>query len=372
MAIANGENTISKASPHTIKKFDLIEKYVETWAQKLLNTAYCSGIVFIDCMCNSGLYYDDNGNRVEGTPIRISKVLRDAAGQYPKKKIYVYLNDYSPSKIETLKENLPSEKNNFKYSITSKDGNDLLREIGPKLSKNKTLHYFLLYDPFEATIDWTVLAPFFRSWDEVMINHMVSDSVRAIKQVRSQEAKEKYEGTYLSKFEDLLPCGSNKDAYEQRVEEIILSLKGSAAREYYISAYPFFNTRNSLLYDLIHCTSNREGFRLYKTTAWKTFGGKSSTKNPHGEENQIMIDFEGSGALSTKVDERCYYIKDVVDYIQHHFAGQENVPFDDIWALLDEHPVFPYNGYRNVIKRELEQDYGAKKTRTTITFSDRR
>ena len=107
MAIANGENTISKASPHTIKKFDLIEKYVETWAQKLLNTAYCSGIVFIDCMCNSGLYYDDNGNRVEGTPIRISKVLRDAAGQYPKKKIYVYLNDYSPSKIETLKENLP-------------------------------------------------------------------------------------------------------------------------------------------------------------------------------------------------------------------------------------------------------------------------
>lgn len=370
MSTANNDEIISRASPHTIKKFELIEKYVKAWTQKLLNTAYCSGIVFIDCMCNSGLYYNDDGNRVEGTPIRVSKILRDAAGQYPEKKIYVYLNDNSHEKIETLKDNLPSEKYNFRYSITEKDGNDLLREIGPNLSKNKSLHYFLLYDPYEATIDWSALAPFFRSWGEVMINHMVSDSVRAIKQVRSQEAKEKYEGTYLVKFEDLLPCGSNKEAYEQRVEGIIALLKGSSTREYYISSYPFFNTRNSLLYDLIHCTSNREGFRLYKTTAWKTFGGKSSTKNTHGEENQFLLDFDGNGPFSTKVDERCYYVKDIVDYVQHHFVGQENVPFDEIWALLDEHPVFPADGYRNEIKRGLVRDYGAKKTRTAITFSD--
>lgn len=372
MVVKNSDEIISRASLHTIKKFNLIEKYVKSWAQKLLNTPYCSGIVFIDCMCNSGFYHDEDGNRVEGTPIRVSKVLRDAAGQYPHKKVFVYLNDNSPLKIEMLKENLPAEKSNYKYHITAKDGNDLLREIGPKLSKNKTLHYFLLYDPYEATIDWNALAPFFRSWGEVIINHMVNDSVRAIRQVRRKETKEKYEGTYLAKFEDLLPCGSDKEAYEQRVESIISSLKGSTAREYYISSYPFFNTRNSLLYDLIHCTSNREGFRLYKNTAWKTFGGKSSTKNTHGEENQIMIDLGGSGMFSTKVDERCYYVKDIVDYVQHHFAGRENVPFDEIWALLDDHPVFPYDGFRNEIKRGLEQDYGAKKTKTAITFSDRR
>ena len=43
------------------KKFELIEAYVKEWAPKLLNYHKCNGIVFIDCMCNSGLYKDDNG-----------------------------------------------------------------------------------------------------------------------------------------------------------------------------------------------------------------------------------------------------------------------------------------------------------------------
>ena len=72
---------ISLARAHTIKKFELIKKYVETWAQKLLNTRACKGIVFIDCMCNSGIYHDENGETVYGTPIRVSRILRDVAGQ---------------------------------------------------------------------------------------------------------------------------------------------------------------------------------------------------------------------------------------------------------------------------------------------------
>lgn len=44
------------ANPHTVKKFDLIEKYVEAWAHILLLNQYCTGLVFIDCMSNSGEY----------------------------------------------------------------------------------------------------------------------------------------------------------------------------------------------------------------------------------------------------------------------------------------------------------------------------
>ena len=83
MSSANNDEVISRASPHTIKKFELIETYVKTWAQKLLNNQYCNGLVFIDCMCNSGEYYDDNHKQVFGTAVRVSKVLREAAGQYP-------------------------------------------------------------------------------------------------------------------------------------------------------------------------------------------------------------------------------------------------------------------------------------------------
>ena len=60
----NNDETISVAKPHTIKKFELIESYVKTWAQKLLQNPYCNGIIYIDCMSNSGIYEDIDGNRV--------------------------------------------------------------------------------------------------------------------------------------------------------------------------------------------------------------------------------------------------------------------------------------------------------------------
>jgi hypothetical protein len=60
MSSSNNSTVVSKASPHTIKKFELIESYVKSWAQKLMQNSYCNGIIFIDCMCNSGVYHDDN------------------------------------------------------------------------------------------------------------------------------------------------------------------------------------------------------------------------------------------------------------------------------------------------------------------------
>ena len=50
MASSNNKQLISIAKPHTIKKFELIESYIETWVQKLLNNPKCKRIVFIDCM----------------------------------------------------------------------------------------------------------------------------------------------------------------------------------------------------------------------------------------------------------------------------------------------------------------------------------
>ena len=54
------KSVIDTIHPHTIKKIELIEAYVEAWAYKLLEygrqTQNCKGIVFIDCMCNSGIY----------------------------------------------------------------------------------------------------------------------------------------------------------------------------------------------------------------------------------------------------------------------------------------------------------------------------
>lgn len=366
MSSSNNHKVISHANMHTQKKFELIENYIMPWAQKLMNNPACRGLVFIDCMCNSGLYHDDNNNVIEGTPLRVAKVLREVAGQYWTKQVYLYFNDLDSAKTAVLKENLPKETRNFHIVVTNKDANELLKSIGQRLDQ-PNLHYFLLYDPYDANIDWAALLPFFRYWGEVMINHMVSDSIRAISQVKKETTKEKYEGTYLADFEDLVPFGSNKEAFEDRIKHIIDVCKGN--RRYYVAAYPFYNTRNSQVYSLIHCTSNPVGFELYKKTAWQTFGDKSSTKNTHGSENQMMFSFDETPMISTVTDETCFYVKDIAKYLQECFVEKQNVPLTALWKQLELHPIFPSEGYRDQIKTELKNTYGAiiHKGRNAIT-----
>lgn len=112
-----------------------------------------------------------------------------------------------------------------------------------------------------------------------------------------------------------MPYGSDKKAYEARVEEIINSLKG--ARRYYVSAFPFYNTQNSLVYNLIHCTSNKEGFKLYKKSAWKVFGAQSSTK--HSVENR-QLSFNLFGEIAEEEDESCLHVIDISRRL-HNFCN---------------------------------------------------
>ena len=90
-----------------------------------------------------------------------------------------------------MKKHLPQDERNFKIVMSCSDAHELLRTIGPQLYGTGHLHYFLLYDPYDATIDWEALLPFFRNWGEVMINHMVSDPVRAITSAKKKTTKAK-------------------------------------------------------------------------------------------------------------------------------------------------------------------------------------
>ena len=113
MSNSNTTGIITDAHPHTVKKFELIEAYVEAWAHKLLeygrNTGKCNGLVFIDCMCNSGVYCDEAGNEVFGTPIRVAKVLAKTMReqQYQRPQASLYFNDLSQERIDELKKHLP-------------------------------------------------------------------------------------------------------------------------------------------------------------------------------------------------------------------------------------------------------------------------
>ncbi|HBP26332.1 MAG TPA: hypothetical protein DD618_05205 [Acholeplasmatales bacterium] len=362
--------TIDTASPHTIKKFELIEKYTKAWAEKLLNYEKCNGIVFIDCMCNSGVYQDDAGNEIFGTPIRVANILSRIMHFFPSKQTWLYFNDFSENKINILKTYLPSTTRNFHIVTRSGDGNDLLKEIN--IESNQQLNYLLVYDPYTASLDWSALLPFFHNWGEVIINHMVSDTIRGASQAKSGTAVAKYEQTYLANIEELVTFGNDRKVYEKRIQEIITALRGFSSRQYFIASFPFFNRKNVIVYNLLHCSGSIEGFKLFKKTAWKTFGGKSSAKDTHGIENQLMLDFEGSGEPNTLTDEYCYYVKDIAKYLHDTFRGQEQVSLIDVWRKLDEHPVFPSDGFKPEIKKELKDTYKDTILKQTITFSDKR
>ena len=370
MSSNNNSKIISKASPHTIKKFELIEEYLKSWAQKLLQSKICQDLIFIDCMCNSGEYRTETGECIYGTPVRAFRVLMNTAQQYPDKNIKIFFNDYNNEKIEHLKRLLNyDEKPNFKVILKNEDANELLKRLGPGIRKLKNVHCLLIYDPYDASIDWDAVSPFINSWSEVIINHMVSDPSRAVRVTKKDATKKKYEKTYRIPFESLIPYGTNKDAYEERIHQIILDINKNKKRDYYISSFPFFIRTNNIEYNLIHCTRHPKGFNLFKTTAWKTFEGRSSQKDLHGMENQLVL---SEGMITNITDQNCYTLDNVAEYLQNTFDGQNNIKLDDLWRVLEFHPVFPSEGFRNEIKRILKKEYKASIKNGFVSFESRR
>ena len=291
MSRKDTRRVIDNASPHTVKKFEVIAGYVTEWKEKLLMTPQCKNLIFIDCMSGSGEYTDIDGKQVFGTPVRAAGLLREAAERYPKKNIYAVFNDIDAEKIAHLKTLVNNGTGNYYVSFHNEDCNKLIRELRQKILGRKDTHYLLVYDPYDAAIDWDAVMPFLNGWGEVIINHMISDSMRAIGSVKRQEAVSKYEATYQKALVELVEWGSDRKKYEECIEGIIRSLHEWKGREYYIASFPFFNSKNSLVYDLIFCTGHIKGFTLFKKTAWQVFGGSSSNKNTHGQERQGTFEF---------------------------------------------------------------------------------
>lgn len=358
MARTKKVETITKISPHTVKKFELIEKYVDEWARKILGfngtngLPGSKGIIYIDCMCNSGIYEVD-GNTVEGTALRVAKKLNEIISNYPGKEAILIFNDLLSERVEVLRTEIEKANlNNIIVSYNNGDCDVFLK--GLNLSDyQQRYNTLLLYDPYKADIDWSAVKPFLNCWGEVIINHMSFDTTRGISQAKKQAVISRYEETYQSNISQLL--STDKAGLDNIVVSIIRNNVNKDSSGYYVSLAPFYNRTNGKLYSLIHCSSNVEGTKLYKKITWKTFGDKSSMKNTHGAEAQLMLDLDGTGFVDTPTNDQCYYVQDIAKYIYEKYNTRGEVELSEIYADLDVHPIFPSDGYKDAIKRELKQ-----------------
>lgn len=340
-----------RVKPHTIKKFELIEKYAEEWAYKILGTSDSKGIVFVDCMSNSGSYLDEQDNVVEGTCVRVSRKVKSAMLKFRDKKATLYFNDKSAERVEELKKNIDINLPNVNIVYNVGDANEFLKNMN--LNQYRGYCILLLYDPYNAEIDWDALTPFFNSWGEVIINHMISDTKRGVAQAKREYTIRKYTETYQMEIDKLVNIATDKVKLEQVVEEIILSRIQNKNRQVYIASFPFFNRNNGQVYNLILFTRHIKGFVLYKKVAWQTFGDKSSMKKTHGVENQIYFNFDNEITFSTEPDEYCYSVIDIAKYIYEKYKTSETNTMDEIYNDLEKHPIFPVDGYKKQIKKAL-------------------
>lgn len=348
---------VTTAKPHTIKKFELISRYVDEWARKILGYPKSKGIVYIDCMSNCGMYYDEQKNLIEGTAVRVVKLLNDIITNYQGKKAVIYFNDIDKAKIDRLKEfTALIEHDNLEIHYSVGDANKFLKELN--IRKYSYFNTLLIYDPFDASIDWDAVTPYLNTWGEVIINHMVSDTARGAHVAHKEAVIEKYQQTYQKSIEEIIGLECDRKKLDQIIINIIKEQTEASKREHFIASFPFFNRNNGQVYNLIHCCSNIEGLILYKKVAWKTFGGKSSLKNTHGLEDQLCFTMDGSASIQTPTDDNCFYIKDIAKYIYEKYSKQGSVDLAIIYDDLDRHPIFPSDGFKREIKEELKSVYG--------------
>lgn len=374
MARPKKVETITKISPHTVKKFELIEKYVDEWARKILGfngvngLPGSKGVIYIDCMCNSGVYEVD-GKLVEGTALRVAKRLNEIISNYSGKDAILIFNDLQSERVDLLRSEI--EKANLENIIVSYSDGDCNAFLkGLNLSGyQQGYNTLLLYDPYNASIDWSAIKPYLNRWGEVVINHMSSDTTRGISQAKKKEVVLRYEETYQSDISQLLD--TDKSGLDNIVVSIIRNNVNKGTSGYYVSLAPFYNRTNGKLYSLIHCSANIEGTKLYKKVTWKTFGDKSSLKNTHGLENQLVFDSAGKGISDVQTDEQCFFVHDIAKYIYEKYSSRNEVHLNEIYGDLDIHPIFPSDGYKDDIKRELKQLFGVKFPRGgKVIFSD--
>ena len=85
---------------------------------------------------------------------------------------------------------------------------------------------------------------------------------------------------------------------------------------------------------------------------------------------QMCLDFD-TGNVKKDVRPGVYTVYDIAKYIYNRYKDRGEVTWDEIYEHLEQHPIFPCDGYKPEIKNMLKDSFGTTNKRSSVIFKNR-
>lgn len=310
--------------PQTEYKIQYIKEYVLYWLKISVNRQNIKFINFIDCMCNAGIYQDEDFC----TSIEVLKLFIKEAPCFPEKKFYLYLNDFNEERIRVTQTivNIFLNKEEISNVFVSYDTKDVNEYINDFSLFDKTLNSssssILFVDPYNMrSVKINAIREFIKKYYcEVIFNVITSDFNRNKTDHKIFELLEnKYEITSVDKLMNF----------------IIKRLKIGKMK--YCFSYSFYSMKNLEIYQILFLTPNIRGLEKLKEALRLVFKGMEKYKN---KSNIIQAQGELFTLDESNVEENVLLNcgKETQTALCQYYSGQ-TISFKEIECFVLEKSV---------------------------------
>lgn len=378
----------------TIKKFEVIEYYVDEWIHKILNHSrngkrVYENLFFIDAMANAGEYLNKHEDKVMGTSLRVLGKYKKYSRKYPNAKMKLSLNDIDKQAIKCQK--CRAKKfltNNINLKCNVLDVSDFLNLITDNIDKLKNTHMLLFYDPYEADIRWDEISKLLSEIKknsyinsigvDIIITHFhQNDAKRNVdNEIKNLDVKRKYERTYNINYDDYIKTLRSLDKldrtkwYRNRIVELIN--KKLLIDKNNIAYAPVFTDNNVPAYDIVFASHSPKAKLLFKRAMY------DKMKDEEVGVQQMSLDFDDAKQELDYVSEKANYKEyDIFYTVRHfgrvvanHFNGQ-SVRDKDFKEYLEKHPYIPKDGVLKDLKKELTKVHDVKIINGVYNFKNK-
>ncbi|MEG0077404.1 MAG: hypothetical protein RR700_06150 [Anaerorhabdus sp.] len=367
----------------TLLKFEAFTDYVESWINKIFyhsqeNKGKYNELIFVDCMCSSGLYYKyfkkdeynyDADLFREGTGYKVIDKFRNYAEKFPEFNFTIYMNDYDEKFIKCMYCNErrlnTSDVKNLKIIYSNEDKYKFIDRITSlKEINNNKAHKLIIYDPYEVDFNWIYMKKLLKLNDsDLIITHFYPNDVKRIVNLENlnQDKKDVITYSYGIPFDQIKEYFYSHQTPSVRTEYFRELFNKKVKDHCYkkMSYAPVFNNKErNHVFDIVCISSSGIAIALLKDTMYRLYENSKQERKQYAQDSWNLF-----GDEQSYVDLRCDFNEYQLHYddltlteiFKRTFAGK-TLSKNEFEKVLQEHEYLPTN-----IKKQVKKIYKYKK-----------